>query len=86
MLQCSIFGQTNNLRCQFIAECSLTYIVLIWQESYLGPLVLLLQKFLDYLAFQSFYNKHTWWSLFQKRVGLTNLDIYDNRFDSVNGA
>jgi hypothetical protein len=54
MLQCSIFGQTNNLRCQFIAEYSLTYIVLIWQESYLGPLVLLLQNVFRLFGFPIF--------------------------------
>ena len=33
-------------------------------------------KTFNYLAFQSFEFKHTWWRLFQKRVVHTKFDIY----------
>jgi len=33
-------------------------------------------KTLNYLAFQSFDLKRTWWRLFQKRVVCTKFDIY----------
>jgi len=35
-----------------------------------------MQRLLNYLAFQSFGFECAWWSLFQKRVVLTELDIY----------
>jgi len=34
------------------------------------------QKTLNYLAFQSFYFKRTWWRLWQKLVVCATLDIY----------
>ena len=45
-------------------------------DPYLGPLVYLLAKRLNYLAFQSFDFERTWWSLFQKRVVRTKFDTY----------
>ena len=39
-------------------------------------LVFMLQKLLNYLAFQPFDFERTWWRLFQKRVVHTRLDIY----------
>jgi hypothetical protein len=39
-------------------------------------LVLLLQRFLTYLTFQSFDSERTWWTLFQKRVVSIKFDIY----------
>jgi hypothetical protein len=44
--------------------------------SYLGPLVYLLAKLLNYLAFQPFDFERTWWRLFQKRIVRTKFDIY----------
>ena len=38
------------------------------------PLVLLHERLLNYLAYQSFDFEHTWWRLFQKHVVCTNLD------------
>ena len=43
--------------------------------SCLGPLVFVLTKLLNYLAFQSFDFECTWWRLFQKHVVGTKFDI-----------
>ena len=40
------------------------------------PFGFITPKSLDYLAFQYFDFESTWWSLFQKRVMRTKLDIY----------